>query len=144
MTYRKARWIGLGITTLAGALAIMYYLIVIPQTLAILNTDAIVIATPSAGREFTIGDTVEVTVLFDPAIIGGEATGYYLIYSSPDKVFLQEEATGLSYTTAFTLTRDFIANLPAESLIIRTEMTISSKTYYNELVVSVIDPRAEK
>lgn len=143
VTFRKAQWVVLGITATMGTLGIIYYLLLIPQSLFILNTDAITFISPLAGVSYTIDDTVEVTVVFDPAVIGGEASGYYLVASSPDKVFFREKVIGLSYTTQFTLTRDFIADLPTESLTIRAEMTIDSETYYNELNVSVIDPYAE-
>ncbi len=138
-TFRRAQWLGLGITAFAGILAITYYLIIIPQTLTILNTDVIVITAPIEGAKYIIGDEIEVTIVFDPSIIGEEATGYNLIVSSPDEVLFQENATNLSYTTRFTLTRDFILNSPTESLTIRAEITIDSKTYYNELDITVID-----
>lgn len=139
-TFRKAQWIGLGLTSVLAILGIMYYLIVIPQSLAVLNTDAIIFTSPDEGAVFNVNDSVMFIVIFNPSVLEGQATDYYVLAKSSEKIFFQEEATGLAYITAFTLTRDFVADASAQSLTIRAEMTIGSEVYYNELTVTVIDP----
>ncbi len=140
-TFRKAQWFSLGITSLVGILAIVFYLVVIPQNLAVLNTDVVTITKPSDGSVFNIGEEVTFTVIFDPAVVSGESTKFNLLISSSERIFLQEESIGIFYTTAFTVTRTFTASTVAENIVFRAEVTVDSKVYYNELSgVSVIDP----
>ena len=132
--------ITVAILTLMGLLAILS---ANTGQLATLNTDAIIITSPDSGAEFSVNDTVLFTVIFNPSVLEGQATDYYVLAKSLNKIFLQEEGTRLSYNTAFSISRTFTPKIPAE-ITLRGTMTVDGTDYYNELTVTVIDPTVEK
>ena len=130
--------ITVAILTLMGLLAILN-----TRELSVLDTDAIIFTSPDEGAIYNVNDTVLFTVIFNPSVLEGQATDYYVLAKSSEKILLQEEGTRLSYNTAFTISRTFTPEIPAE-ITLRATMTVGGTDYYNELTIAVIDPTVEK